>query len=112
MWFLFMIVGLYLIVPFLRPIVRDEKLLRYFLLLTLIFTFLLPQIASAVSLLSWQYCAEFKALTGKFYYSFHARLRPLLCAAVTISVRKEFSLTAESVCFTRSVCSASSSRSC
>ncbi len=49
MWFLFMIVGLYLIVPFLlRPIVRDEKLLRYFLLLTLIFTFLLPQIASAV----------------------------------------------------------------
>ena len=70
MWFLFMIVGLYLIVPFLRPIVRDEKLLRYFLLLTLIFTFLLPQIASAVSLLSWQYCAEFKALTGKFYYHF------------------------------------------
>ena len=48
MWFLFMIVGLYLIVPFLRPIVRDEKLLRYFLLLTLIFTFLLPQIASAM----------------------------------------------------------------
>lgn len=70
MWFLFMIVGLYLIVPFLRAIVRDEKLLRYFLLLTLIFTFLLPQIASAVSLLSWQYCAEFKALTGKFYYHF------------------------------------------
>ena len=30
MWFLFMIVGLYLIVPFLRAIVQDEKLLRYF----------------------------------------------------------------------------------
>ena len=80
MWFLFMIVGLYLIVPFLRPIVRDEKLLRYFLLLTLIFTFLLPQIASAVSLLSWQYCAEFKGAHGQILLSFHARLRPLLCA--------------------------------
>ena len=49
MWFLFMIVGLYLIVPFLRPIVRDEKLLRYFLLLTLIFTFLLPDRVGRVS---------------------------------------------------------------
>ena len=50
MWFLFMIVGLYLIVPSSAAHrCRDEKLLRYFLLLTLIFTFLLPQIASAVS---------------------------------------------------------------
>lgn len=89
MWFLFMIVGLYLIVPFLRPIVRDEKLLRYFLLLTLIFTFLLPQIASAVSLLSWQYCAEFKALTGKFYYIIISRSAssPTLCSVTIWSAR-------------------------
>lgn len=94
MWFLFMIVGLYLIVPFLRAIVRDEKLLRYFLLLTLIFTFLLPQIASAVSLLSWQYCAEFKALTGKFYYHFTLGFVPYFVLGYYL-VRKEFSLTAK-----------------
>ncbi len=45
MWFLFMIAGLYLLVPLLRPIVQNEKLLRYFLLLAFIFTFLLPQAA-------------------------------------------------------------------
>ena len=98
MWFLFMIVGLYLIVPFLRPIVRDEKLLRYFLLLTLIFTFLLPQIASAVSLLSWQYCAEFKALTGKFYYHFTLGFVPYFVLGYYL-VRKEFSLTAKRVLY-------------
>ena len=31
LWFLFMIAGLYLIVPLLRPIVRDDRLTRYFL---------------------------------------------------------------------------------
>ena len=98
MWFLFMIVGLYLIVPFLRAIVRDEKLLRYFLLLTLIFTFLLPQIASAVSLLSWQYCAEFKALTGKFYYHFTLGFVPYFVLGYYL-VRKEFSLTAKRVLY-------------
>ena len=98
MWFLFMIVGLYLIVPFLRPIVRDEKLLRYFLLLTLIFTFLLPQIASAMSLLSWQYCAEFKALTGKFYYHFTLGFVPYFVLGYYL-VRKEFSLTAKRVLY-------------
>ena len=45
MWFLFMIAGLYLLVPLLRPIVQNERLMRYFLLLAFIFTFLLPQAA-------------------------------------------------------------------
>ena len=52
LWFLFMIAGLYLIVPLLRPIVRDDRLTRYFLLLALIFTFLLPQLALFVSFVS------------------------------------------------------------
>ena len=45
LWFLFMIVGLYLLIPLLRPIVQSETLTRYFLLLSLVFTFLLPQLA-------------------------------------------------------------------
>ena len=52
MWFLFMIVGLYLIVPLLRPIVQNETLTRYFLLLALVFTFLLPQLALFCSFVS------------------------------------------------------------
>ena len=45
LWFLYMIVGLYLLIPLLRPIVQSETLTRYFLLLALVFTFLLPQLA-------------------------------------------------------------------
>lgn len=36
MWYLYMIIGLYMIIPFLRKIVTDEKLFKYFLLLWLI----------------------------------------------------------------------------
>ena len=40
MWYLFLIAGLYLITPLLRPIARDEKLSAYFLLLFLVMNFL------------------------------------------------------------------------
>ena len=36
MWYLYMLIGLYLLVPFLRVICRDEKLMRLFLFLGLI----------------------------------------------------------------------------
>lgn len=40
LWFLFTIVGIYLIVPFLREICKKESLMIYFLALSLVFTFL------------------------------------------------------------------------
>ncbi|MCI9530634.1 MAG: acyltransferase family protein [Lachnospiraceae bacterium] len=46
MWFLFMIVGLYLIIPFLRKIVESDFLGKYFLVLALAFSFVLPQFLS------------------------------------------------------------------
>lgn len=54
LWFLYMIVGLYLLIPLLRPIVQSETLTRYFLLLAFIFTFLLPQLALFLSFVSYQ----------------------------------------------------------
>lgn len=54
LWFLYMIVGLYLLIPLLRPIVKSESLTRYFLLLALIFTFLLPQLALFTSFVSYE----------------------------------------------------------
>ncbi len=54
LWFLFMIAGLYLLIPLLRPIAQSETLTRYFLLLSLIFTFLLPQLALFCSFVSPQ----------------------------------------------------------
>ena len=50
LWFLYMIAGLYLVTPLLRALIRSEALLRYFLLLSLIFCFALPEFASLLTL--------------------------------------------------------------
>ena len=52
MWFLFMIVGLYMTVPFLKAVVQSAALTKYFLVLSLIFVFVIPQ---AIKLLSLNY---------------------------------------------------------
>lgn len=52
MWFLPMIAGLYLLVPFLRLIAKDSRLATYYLLLAFVFAFALPQASSLVSLWS------------------------------------------------------------
>ena len=46
LWFVYLIVGLYLIVPLLRLWVKEEnkKYIEYFIILSLIFTYLIPQI--------------------------------------------------------------------
>ncbi len=50
MWFLFMIAGLYLTVPLLKKITESQKLVKYFLILSLIFSVIIPQGISFVSL--------------------------------------------------------------
>jgi surface polysaccharide O-acyltransferase-like enzyme len=44
LWFLFMIVGLYLITPLLKKITADKKLVEYFLVLAFIFALVLPAV--------------------------------------------------------------------
>lgn len=48
LWFIYLIIGLYLIVPLLRLWVKDEnkKYVEYFIILSIIFTYILPQIIS------------------------------------------------------------------
>ena len=50
LWFLFMIVGLYIIVPFLRKIVVDKKLMKYFLILSLVFAFIVPKLVELLAI--------------------------------------------------------------
>lgn len=45
-WFIMTLIGLYLITPFLYEIVRKEKLLKYFLALSVLFTVILPAIGA------------------------------------------------------------------
>ncbi|MBR0035591.1 MAG: acyltransferase family protein [Synergistaceae bacterium] len=52
MWFLYMIIGLYMIVPFVRQIAESESLTKYFLVLALIFASILPEAADIISVFS------------------------------------------------------------
>lgn len=49
MWFLYMMAGLYMIIPFLRIIAQDAVLVKYYLTLSFLFSFVIPQMISAVS---------------------------------------------------------------
>ena len=52
LWFLFMIVGLYILVPLFKKIVANDGLTQYFVLLSLAFTFVLPYFVTLISLYS------------------------------------------------------------
>ena len=43
MWFILMIVGLYMCVPFIKPIAENDNKVRYFLLLAFFFAFVIPE---------------------------------------------------------------------
>ena len=49
LWFLPMIMGLYLCIPFFKVLIGEEKRLRYFLLLAGIFAFLIPGLSNLVA---------------------------------------------------------------
>ena len=44
MWFILVLMGLYMCIPFLRPIVQSKKTTIYFLVLALIVSFIIPEI--------------------------------------------------------------------
>lgn len=70
MWFLFMIVGLYMIVPLVKPIVKSMDLVKYFLVLSLAFTFVLPQAIKLVSLGNPTVGSFINGVWGKVHFHF------------------------------------------
>lgn len=49
LWFLPMIIGLYMCIPFFQKVTEDEMLMKYFLLLSFVFTFCIPQLVNLAS---------------------------------------------------------------
>ena len=49
LWYIFLIIGIYMCIPFIRQIVVSEKMIKYFLLLSLIFTFVIPECVRLMS---------------------------------------------------------------
>ena len=72
MWFLFMITGLYMIVPFVRKISESESLTKYFLAITFMYAFIMPEAARIVLLFSEEYGTFAYSLINNFYLYFVA----------------------------------------
>lgn len=72
LWFCFMIVGLYLIVPILRLWVKIEnkKYIEYFLILSFVFAFLLPQIVTQAGYFTKEVKYLNNALKNSYLYHF------------------------------------------
>lgn len=43
MWFILMIVGIYMCIPFIKPIIENDRKTKYFLLLASVFAFVMPE---------------------------------------------------------------------
>ena len=70
LWFLFMITGLYMIVPFTKKIAESEFLTKYFLVLAFIFTFFLPQSVNFISVFSEKYGTFANNILDNFHFHF------------------------------------------
>ncbi|MCR4946428.1 MAG: acyltransferase family protein [Lachnospiraceae bacterium] len=49
MWFIPMITGIYICLPFVKPLVSKEKTIKYFMLISFIFVFVIPEIIRLIS---------------------------------------------------------------
>lgn len=70
MWFIYMITGLYIITPFLAKIVKNERLLMYFLILSFIFAIVIPQICSIVGIINYQYGKFIETVVNQTHLKF------------------------------------------
>lgn len=70
MWFLFMIVGLYLIVPLVKKIVESKALTRYFLALAFIFSFIIPQCIKFITFMNEDIGNVINSIVGNVNFHF------------------------------------------
>ena len=70
MWFLYMIVGLYMIVPFFRKIVQDKALTAYFLVLSFIFAYIIPEAILLVRLASPDFANKLQTIINQMNFNF------------------------------------------
>ncbi len=76
LWFLIMLIGLYITVPIFRKITESSQLTKYFLIVSLIFTFLIPNLLNLLSLLEISVAGKaFEAIQVSFSeMNFHLTL--------------------------------------
>ena len=65
LWFLYVIIGLYLVVPILRKITESENLTKYFLALWIVVSVLIPTVVYGLSYYSDRYANWMQAIANK-----------------------------------------------
>ena len=70
LWYLYMLIGLYLILPLLKKITENEKYEIYFLVLSLVFNFILPQTMGLLGFLAPGAWNLLEVVTGKMSLQF------------------------------------------
>ena len=70
LWFLFMIIGLYIIVPFLNKIVESKELTRYYLLIFFVVAVLLQQFIAIMPYFSTYLSSAFKTAFSNMKFNF------------------------------------------
>lgn len=66
LWFLYMIMGLYMILPFMKKIAASEILTKYFLVLALLFASIFPHVIKIISLFSVENGVLFERFINRF----------------------------------------------
>lgn len=69
-WFLFMIIGMYLISPLLKKIISDPKSMKYFLALSFFFAFLIPEIIEFTKIFAPPVASTLQYINDKTNISF------------------------------------------
>lgn len=70
LWFLFMIIGLYIIVPLLKKIAESYDLIRYFLIVSLIFSFIIPQAMGLIGQTGSEWYGVLNYVRENSYFNF------------------------------------------
>lgn len=83
LWYLYMLLGLYLVTPLLRPLARERETLRYFVLLAAVFSILLPTLGSFGLLPLTRYFASRLDIHAVLGYAGYLVLGRLLATAET-----------------------------
>ena len=69
LWFLLALIGLYICIPLLRLIARDVRILKYFLNLSFLFAFLIPQMLQIASAFGGDTVSKYAGIIGGHIYN-------------------------------------------
>lgn len=66
LWFMYMIIGIYMVVPFLRKIVEEKRIAYYFIVVSFVFAFFVPEITHIIGIINNDMSKLFNDFVAQF----------------------------------------------